>query len=101
MSEEIVVENIQIERRLQVRHRARTEVFVRQGGKRVRCKAENLSAGGVAVRTNNLGLRVGQVAELAFVINLGAISKIHRRNAKVCYVKNGVTGFHMNPYDGK
>jgi hypothetical protein len=101
MSEEISVEDIPMERRLHTRHRARTEVFIRNGDTRTRCKAENLSASGVAIRTDNLGLKVGTVVELAFVINLGAVAKIHRRSATVRYVRNGVTGFHMKPYEGR
>lgn len=101
MSEEITVEDVQVERRLHTRHKARTEVFVRNGSSRARCKAENLSASGVAVRTNDLGLKPGTVVELAFVINLGQVSKIHRRQATVKHVRNGITGFHMKPYDGK
>lgn len=91
-----------MERRLHTRHRARTQIFVKHGKSRIKCMAVNLSASGVAVKSEeNLGLRIGQVVELAFTINLGAVVKIHRRTAKVCHVKNGITGFHMEVYQGK
>lgn len=102
MSDEIIMENIPFERRLHTRHRAKTQVFIKHGNEaRVGCNAVNLSSGGVAIKTEGLGLRVGSDVELAFVINLGAVSKIHRRSATVKYVRNGITGFHMNPYQGK
>lgn len=101
MSEEITVEEFDVERRLHTRHRATTQVLIRTGAGNIKCKAVNLSAGGVGVKTDGLGLRVGDVHQLAFAINLGAVTKIHRRTATVKYVRNGVTGFHMKPYEGK
>src|SRR3984957_4572497 len=71
-----------MERRLHTRHRARTTVYVVMSGHKSRiCKAKNLSANGVFVETENLGLRKGQQVQLAFAINLGLITKIHRRTA--------------------
>ncbi len=61
-----------MERRLHTRHRARTTVYVVMSGRKSRiCKAKNLSANGVFVETENLGLRKGQQVQLAFAINLG------------------------------
>lgn len=98
----INVEEFDMERRLHTRHRARTQVFITPPGqRRVGCTAVNLSANGVAVKTEKMGLRGGTVCDLAFVINLGSVVKIHRRSAKVCFVKNGVTGFSMEQYQGK
>src|ERR1700722_14303187 len=69
-----------MERRLHTRHRARTTVYVVMSGRKSRiCKAKNLSANGVFVETENLGLRKGQQVQLAFAINLGLVTKIHRR----------------------
>ncbi len=57
---------------LHTRHRARTTVYVVMSGRKSRiCKAKNLSANGVFVETENLGLRKGQQVQLAFAINLG------------------------------
>ena len=82
-----------MERRLHTRHRARTTVYLTvPGGKRKLCKAVNLSATGVFIQTSNLGLRKGQHVELAFAINLGAITKLHRRTAVVAHVSRGGTG---------
>ena len=59
-----------MERRLHTRHRARTTVYViMPGGGRRLCRAVNLSANGVFVRTTALGLRKGQHVELAFAID--------------------------------
>jgi hypothetical protein len=91
-----------MERRLHTRHRARTTVYVQLPGRRGRvCRARNLSANGVFVETENLGLRKGSVVELAFAINLGPITKLHRRTAIVAHVSHGGTGLRMENYVGR
>jgi hypothetical protein len=88
-----------MERRLHSRHRARATVYVVAAGRRGSlCKAHNLSANGVFVETRNLGLAKGSIVELAFAINLGAITKIHRRKAIVAHVSRGGTGLKMECY---
>src|SRR5579875_1550267 len=88
-----------LERRLHTRHRARTTVYITtQGGTRKLCRAVNLSATGVFIETTNLGLRKGQHVELAFAINLGAVTKLHRRTAVVAHVSRGGTGLMMEAY---
>ena len=58
-----------MERRLHTRHRARTTVYIMMpAGKRRLCRAINLSANGVFIRTASLGLKKGQQVELAFEI---------------------------------
>ena len=74
-----------VERRLHTRHRARTTVY----------------ATGVFVETTNLGLRKGQQVELAFAINLGAVTKLHRRTAVVAHVSRGGTGLMMDAYTAR
>ncbi len=89
----------QLERRLHSRHRARATVYIVAPGRRgALCKAHNLSANGVFVETRNLGLAKGSIVELAFAINLGAITKIHRRKAIVAHVSRGGTGLKMECY---
>lgn len=91
-----------MERRLHSRHRARTTVYiVVPGGRRKLCRAVNLSATGVFVETTNLGLRKGQPVELAFAINLGAVTKLHRRRAIVAHVSHGGTGLMMDASSGR
>jgi hypothetical protein len=90
-----------MERRLHTRHRARTTVYISvpgRGGKL--CRAHNLSANGVFVQTDNLGLAKGTIVELAFAINLGKVTKIHRRQAVVAHVSHGGTGLRMESYAG-
>src|SRR5688572_14887131 len=88
-----------MERRLHSRHRARATVYVVVPGRRGSlCKAHNLSANGVFVETRNLGLAKGSIVELAFAINLGPITKIHRRKAIVAHVSRGGTGLKMECY---
>jgi hypothetical protein len=88
-----------MERRLHSRHRARATVYLMVPGRRgTLCKAHNLSANGVFVETRNLGLTKGSIVELAFAINLGAITKIHRRKAIVAHVSRGGTGLKMECY---
>jgi hypothetical protein len=52
----------------------------------------------VFIRTTGLGLRKGQKVELAFAINLGTITKLHRRTALVAHVSGGGTGLMMEAY---
>ena len=65
------------------------------------CKAHNLSANGVFVETRNLGLVKGSIVELAFAINLGAVTKLHRRTAVVAHVSRGGTGLMMDAYTAR
>lgn len=88
-----------VERRLHTRHRARTLVYIiMPDSRRSLCKAVNLSATGVFIRTSGMGLRKGQKVQLAFAINLGAITKVHRRTAVVAHVSGGGTGLMMDAY---
>jgi hypothetical protein len=88
-----------MERRLHSRHRAKATVYLVVPGRRGSlCKAHNLSANGVFVETRNLGLAKGSIVELAFAINLGTITKIHRRKAIVAHVSRGGTGLKMECY---
>jgi PilZ domain len=90
---------VAVERRLHTRHRARTVVYITvPGGRRKLCKAVNLSATGVFIETSNLGLRKGQHVVLSFAINLGAITKLHRRTAVVAHVSRGGTGLMMESF---
>ncbi len=88
-----------LERRLHTRHRARTTVYITLPGTGRRlCRAVNLSATAVCIQYSNLGLRKGQNVELVFAINLGAITKLHRRTAVVAHVSRGGTGLMMESY---
>jgi hypothetical protein len=92
-------DSMSVERRLHTRHRARTSVYVTvPGGRKKLCRAVNLSATGVFVQTTDLGLRKGQQVELSFAINLGSVTKIHRRTAIVAHVSRGGTGLMMDAY---
>ena len=61
-------------------------------------KAVNLSATGVFIETSNLGLRKGQHVVLSFAINLGGVTKLHRRTAVVAHVSRGGTGLMMESF---
>ena len=88
-----------MERRLHTRHRARTTVYITvPGGSRKLCKAVNLSATGVFIETTNLGLRKGMTVVLSFAINLGAVTKLHRRTAVGAHVSRGGTGLMMESF---
>jgi hypothetical protein len=52
----------------------------------------------VFVRTAGLGLRKGQQVNLAFAIDLGSVTKLHRRTAIVAHVSGGGTGLMMDAY---
>jgi hypothetical protein len=94
-------EPLGLERRLHTRHRARTTVYITTSGRKKLCRAVNLSATGVFIQTGNLGLRKGQQVELSFAINLGTVTKIHRRKAIVAHVSRGGTGLMMDAYSGR
>lgn len=88
-----------MERRLHMRHRARASVYLMAPGRKGSlCRAHNLSANGVFVETRNLGLAKGSIVELAFAINLGNVTKIHRRQAVVAHVSHGGTGLRMESF---
>jgi hypothetical protein len=90
-----------MERRLHTRHRARTAVFVSTPGRPGKlCRARNLSANGVFIETANLGLKKGSTVHLAFAINLGVVTKIHRRTAIVAHISKGGTGLMMESLTG-
>jgi hypothetical protein len=65
-----------MERRLHTRHRARTTVYIVLPG----------------------NVRKGQQVELAFAIDLGAVTKLHRRSAVVAHISGGGTGLMMDAY---
>jgi len=91
-----------LERRLHTRHRARTTVYILlPSGRRRICRAVNLSATGVFIETSDLGLRKGQQVALAFAIDLGQITKLHRRTAIVAHVSRGGTGLMMDSYSAQ
>lgn len=99
MKNNISGEALGLERRLHTRHRARTTVYITVlNGRKKLCRAVNLSATGVYIQTSNLGLRKGQQVELSFAINLGTVTKIHRRKAIVAHVSRGGTGLMMDAY---
>jgi hypothetical protein len=90
-----------MERRLHTRHRARTTVYLALPGTKGKlCQARNLSANGVFVETADLRLPQGSLVELAFAINLGKVTKLHRRSAIVAHVSHGGTGLRMESYAG-
>ncbi len=90
-----------MERRLHNRHKARTIVFISKPGRPGRlCRAKNLSANGVFIETTNMGLRKGSTVNLTFAINLGVITKIHRRTAIVAHITLGGTGLMMESLTG-
>jgi len=61
-------------------------------------RAVNLSANGVFIRSPLMNLRKGQQVELAFAIDLGNVTKLHRRSAVVAHISGGGTGLMMDAY---
>ena len=86
------------ERRLHMRHRAKTRVRVAAPGKSKTCRCLNLGANGCLIETGDLGLAKGMRATLTFVIDLGCVVKLHVRTAIVAHVTAGCTGFSMEQY---
>jgi hypothetical protein len=90
-----------MERRLHTRHRARTAVYVSVPGpsRQVVSRAKSERERRVH-RDENLGLKKGATVHLAFAINLGVVTKIHRRTAIVAHVSKGGTGLMMESLTG-
>lgn len=86
------------ERRLHIRHRTNTAVKISADTSKKLTTAVNLSASGVLIKTEGMSLRPGTVVELSFMINLGTVTKIHHRKARVAHITNGHTGFYMEAF---
>jgi hypothetical protein len=81
-----------MERRLLERNKVSTTVYLAApGANSIRCRATNLSAMGVFLQINALGLPAGTVVSLVFAVDLGDTVRLHRRKAVVTHVaKRGV-----------
>jgi len=89
---------LSVENRLHTRHRTKTRVSITAPGLTLALyRSGNLSAKGVYIVTQGLGLSPGAGVTLTFVIQLGNIMKLHRRRAHVVHLHNGGTGFEMEP----
>lgn len=86
-----------LEHRRQTRHRVNTVVFVRPSGQpnAIRARALNLSTDGVFIETLREGVLPNTQADLVFVINLGSVIKLHRRQARAVHLTAAGTGFQL------
>lgn len=85
-----------MERRLLERNRVSTNVYLSvPGGRPSRCKAQNLSAMGVFLEIESLGLPAGTVVNLVFAVSLGDTVRLHRRKAVVAHVTQSGAGLMM------
>jgi hypothetical protein len=90
------------EKRAHARHNTKTRISVRAPGLApIILRSTNLSAKGVFVHTEDLGLTPGTAVELTFVIELSGVIKLHRRRATVVHLHNGGTGFEMDSMQPK
>ena len=91
-----------MERRLLERNKVSTEVYLRiPGEKQVRCEAKDLSAMGVFLQVNKLGLTEGTVVSLVFAVDLGDTVRLHRRSAMVAHVAERGAGLMMRAADSQ
>lgn len=87
---------IDMDRREHPRHRTKTTVYLAMPGRKGRaCWVRNLSANGVFIETGDLDLQHGQEVALTFTIQMGSVTRIHRRTAVVARVCNNGSGFRM------
>lgn len=93
----VETDSFMLERRLRSRHKASTQVRLKtKDGRTKLCRVVNLSADGCCVFTGDLGLHRNEEVELVFALKMqNNITKTHRRNGTVAYVKDGNTGFMM------
>lgn len=95
-----------LDRRGHMRHKAKSDVYIHlTGGGTLRCRAVNLSANGVALKSITdapLALRIGSVLKITFAIHMdNSLTKLHRRMATVKHVRNGVVGLAMEPFTAR
>lgn len=89
-------ENSGMERRLLERNRVSTTVYLSvPGGRLHRCRARNLSAMGVFLEIEALGLPAGTVVNLVFAVSLNDTVRLHRRKAVVAHISNDGAGLMM------
>jgi hypothetical protein len=94
------VQDVNMDRRLHMRHAARTQVYVSVPGQPIRrCKAANVSSSGVFLEGATFKLPRGTEVELIFAVDLGTLTRIHRRNAVVAHVSSNGAGLKMKSYE--
>ena len=85
-----------MERRLLERNKVSTTVYLAApGASSIRCRATNLSAMGVFLRINALGLPAGTVVSLVFAVDIGDTVRLHRRKAVVTHVAERGVGLML------
>lgn len=85
-----------MERRLLERNKVSTTVYLSvPGGRFRRCQARNLSAMGVFLELESLGLPAGSVVNLVFAVALDDTIRLHRRKAVVAHVHDDGAGLMM------
>ena len=85
-----------MERRILERSRVSTTVYLAApGANTIRCRATNLTANGVYLQTNSLGLPTGTKVSLVFAVDLGNTVRLHRRKAVVSHVARRGAGLMM------
>lgn len=85
-----------MERRLLERNKVSTTVYLAApGASSVRCRATNLTAKGVFLQINSLGLPAGTAVSLVFAVDLGNTVRLHRRKAVVTHVAKAGLGLTM------
>jgi len=93
-------QDVTMDRRLHMRHAARTQVYVSVPGQPIhRCKAANVSSSGVFLEGAKFKLPRGTEVELIFAVDLGTLTRIHRRNAVVAHVSSNGAGLKMKSYE--
>ena len=85
-----------MERRLLERNKVSTTVYLSvPGGKFRRCRARNLTAMGVFLELESLGLPAGSIVNLVFAVTLDDTVRLHRRKAVVAHVHENGAGLMM------
>ena len=85
-----------MERRLLERNKVSTTVYLSvPGGRFRRCQARNLSAMGVFLELDSLGLPAGTAVNLTFAVSLDDTVRLHHRRAVVAHVHDDGAGLMM------
>ena len=85
-----------MERRLLERNKVSTTVYLSvPGGRLHRCRARNLSAMGVFLEIESLGLPAGTVVNLVFAVSLNDTVRLHRRKAVLAHISDDGAGLMM------
>lgn len=84
-----------MERRSGSRKRISVGTYVTWSGRRVRCRASDISTSGVFVEMDGLPVLPGTAVQIVFVLSRGKLVRLHRVSAVVTRVSREGAGLRL------